>query len=255
MKKNMFQILIVTTNRNDTLFLKKMNVTKNAIICNQCNSIGYIENNQNVKMYNYNDKGVGKNRNHALMNATSDIALLADDDITYYDNYEEIICESFFKYKNADVLIFNLEDSSNERYIIKKSFKVNYYNFMRFGAVRIAFKVNKVKLNTIYFNEFFGGGCKYSHGEDTLFLKKCLDANLKIYAIPLYIGIINYNRPSTWNVGYNDKYFSDQGKLYKCITPRFWKLLCIQDTIRHRKTYKSKHVLKKMIEGGKQIEI
>ena len=45
-------------------------------------------------------------------------------------------------------------------------------------------------------------------------------------------------RPSCWNLGYDDKYLIDQGILYKTISRRWWKLLCLQDALRRHGSYK-----------------
>ena len=63
----------------------------------------------------------------------------------------------------------------------------------------------------------FGGGAKYSAGEDSIFLKSCLDNGLKIYAVPYALAFLNDDRPSTWFNGYTDKYFFDKGVLYSCL--------------------------------------
>lgn len=42
---------------------------------------------------------------------------------------------------------------------------------------------------------------------------------------------------TSWNIGYGEKYLIDQGILYKTMSRRWNKILCLQDAIRHRKTY------------------
>ena len=53
-------------------------------------------------------------------------------------------------------------------------------------------------IHGIYFNQCFGGGTEYSHGEDNLFLTDCLRKGLKIYAYPEYIAKLTEERKSTW---------------------------------------------------------
>ena len=88
-----------------------------------------------------------------------------------------------------------------------------------------------------FFNQCFGGGTEHSHGEDNLFLTACLKNGLKIYAVPTELAELTEERKSTWNCGYDEKYFKDQGALYKAISNRWWKLLCLQDAVRHSKRY------------------
>ena len=72
------QVLVATMNQKDHSLIKKMNIKTNAIIGNQC-SINSIENfmvgNQEIKYLNFSERGVGLNRNNALMRANADICV------------------------------------------------------------------------------------------------------------------------------------------------------------------------------------
>ena len=37
--------------------------------------------------------------------------------------------------------------------------------------------------------------------------------------------------------GYDEKYLRDQGVLYRTMSRRLWKLLCLQDAVRHHREY------------------
>ena len=73
------QILVATMNQTDIKkLLEKMNISTEAIITNQTDEFLYYEikhKNNNIKIYNLNEKGVGLNRNNALMRADADIIL------------------------------------------------------------------------------------------------------------------------------------------------------------------------------------
>lgn len=235
------QVLVATMNQIDFSLIEKMNIKTDAIVGNQCkkNSIEEIMiNGKKIRYLNFKEKGVGLNRNNALMRAEADIVLFADDDMIYDANYEKIIKNAFQKYPKADVLVFNLHEKNVTRHIITKPGKVNYFNYLRYGTARIAVRLKSIKENGIYFNQCFGGGTEHCHGEDNLFLTECLKHGLKIYAVPEYIATLTEERESTWNKGYDEKYFRDQGILYHTISRRWWKLLCLQDAVRHRKQYK-----------------
>ena len=234
------QVLVAAMNQHDHSLLKKMNIQSDAIIGNQCekNEIeNFKYNNHNITYLSFNERGVGLNRNNCLMRATGDICLFADDDMFYVNNYPKIVVDAYKKIPNADVIIFNLIEENSTRFVIKKISKVNYFNYLRYGTARISFKLKSVKSNGIYFNQCFGGGTEHSHGEDNLFLTSCLNKHLKIYAVPISIATLTNERKSTWENGYDKKYLTDQGILYKTISFRYWKLLCLQDAIRHRKKY------------------
>ena len=234
------QVLVAAMNQNDHSLLDKMNIQSDVIVRNQCNynSIEKFDYNGHSATYlNFAERGVGLNRNNALMRATGDICLFADDDMVYVDNYCDIILDAFKQFPDADVIIFNLAEEIPTRYVIKNVEKIGYLNYLRYGTARVAFKLKSVRENGIYFNQCFGGGTEHCHGEDNIFLADCLKAKLKIYAVPKTIAKLTEERESTWNSGYDEKYLIDQGCLYRAISRKWWKLLCLQDAIRHAKLY------------------
>lgn len=252
------QVLVATMNQNNHSLLEKMNIRSDVIVGNQCerNEIENFEFNNNcVKWLSFNEKGVGLNRNNALMRSDSDICLIADDDMWYYDDYCEIVEKAFSRHPDADIIIFNLEEKESSRYVIPKDMKVNKLNYLRYGTARIAFKLKSIKNNGIYFNECFGGGTRYCHGEDNLFLTSCLNHKLKIYAVPEYIAKLNDDRASTWNKGYDEKYLKDQGALYRAISRKHWRFLCLQDSLRRCSSYNRKwtEAYKLMKQGAKEF--
>lgn len=236
------QVLVAAMHQEDHSLLPKMNIQSDVIVGNQCdkNSVETFDYNGHKATYlNFAERGVGLNRNNALMRATGDICLFADDDMEYVNNYSGIVQDAFNQFLDADVIIFNLEEDEPTRYVINKIEKVGYLNYLRYGTARVAFKLKSVRENGIYFNQCFGGGTEHCHGEDNIFLTDCLKAGLKIYAVPQTIAKLTEERESTWNSGYDDKYLIDQGCLYRAISRRWWKLLCFQDAIRRgKKDYK-----------------
>lgn len=236
------QVLVAAMHQKDHALLEKMHLKTDAIIANQCdfNSVEDFEwNGHKIRYLNFAERGVGLNRNNALMRATGDICLFADDDMVYVDDYVEKVRSAFENFPDADVIAFNLIEPKITRYVIKKAYKVGFLNYLRFGTARVAVRLKSVREKGIYFNQCFGGGTEHSHGEDNIFLTDCLRKGLKMYAVPEYIAKLTEERSSTWKSGYNEKYFKDQGALYKMISPRLWKILCLQDALRHRKLYGS----------------
>lgn len=233
------EVLVATTDEDKFNLHNKMNIKTDAIIGNQSsfNDVNTIYDNGNeIKYLTFNEKGVGLNRNNCLMRATADICLIADDDMVYFDDYEEIVLKSFYQNPYADVIIFNVESTDEFNYTIKKKHKINYFNYMRYGTVRIAFRRKSIQKNAIYFNLFFGGGAEHSAGEDVLFLTEILKKNLRVIAVPETIAKLTDERESTWFKGYNKKFFEDKGVLYYYISKKWYLLLCLQFAIRyHRK--------------------
>lgn len=251
------QVLVAAMNQTDCSLVKKMNIKTDAIIGNQCdyNSVEIIDDGNNRIVYlNFNERGVGLNRNNALMRADADICLFADDDMVYDDNYAETVKQAFLENPDADVVLFNLREKVPIRKLITRKSRVGYLNYLRYGTARVAIRLNSVKKHGIYFNQCFGGGTQYCHGEDNLFLNACLKNRLKIIAVPEFIATLTEERASSWNNGYDDKYIHDQGVLYRALSRRWWRLLCLQDAFRRHKSYNRRwlQAYRIMCEGAKQ---
>lgn len=252
------QVLVAAMHQTDRSLPEKMNIKTDAIIGNQCdrNEVEEFEwNGHKIKYLSFAERGVGLNRNNALMRADADICLFADDDMVYEDDYVETVLKAFEENPKADVIVFNLIEPVPTRFIIQKPSKVGYLNYLRYGTARVAFRLKSVRDSGIYFNQCFGGGTEHSHGEDNIFLTDCLKKKLKIYAVPKYIAKLTEERESSWDCGYNDKYIKDQGALYRAISHKWWKLLCLQDAVRKHKTYgRSLWSVYKMMKQGARPE-
>lgn len=248
------QVLVSTMNRdkNGGDLYREMNIQTDAIICNQTNFYEVAQPHSKLIVISQKEVGLSKSRNVLISHAKSEICLIADDDVVYDDNLEETILNAFEKYKDADLIIFNLKNLG-ERFIISEDFKVGEINYQRFGSVRIAFKRDSIMMINVKFNELFGAGSKYESGEDTLFLKACLDKNLKIFAVSDYIGKLEENRESTWFRGKGEKFYHDKGALFKALYPKTWLLWCAQFVIRKKPTHDNLTKLKaykQMIRGA-----
>ena len=230
------QVLVTTMHcRNVASLLQQMKV-KNAMVGNQTDK-NLIYQVDGTTVYDFQEKGVGLNRNNLWMRTEADYVLFGDDDLVYVDDYEEKVLNAFAKYPDADVIVFNLEETKKERYVIENDFRVKYHNFMRFGAARIAVKTSSLRLHGILFNTSFGGGTPHSNGEDTLFLHACLRAKLHVYAVSETIAKLTEARASTWFKGFNKKYLYDKGILYYVMSPRMYWFLNLQDALRHHRSY------------------
>lgn len=250
------QVLVATMHQTDHTLPGKMHITTDAIIANQCdrNCVeAYTENGNRFLFLNFAERGVGLNRNNALMRADGDICLFADDDMVYDDDYAETVKKAFAENPNADVIIFNLREKRSARYHIRRKVRVGYWNYLRYGTARVAVRLEKVRKCGIFFNQCFGGGTEHCHGEDNLFLHDCLRRGLKVIAVPMCIATLTDARESSWNRGYNEKYLLDQGALYRTISRRWWRLLCLQDAVRRSKSYKMRwdKAYRTMVTGAK----
>lgn len=236
------EVLVSTMNSKDMSIYDDMNITSDAIIINQCDKNDYeekVKDNKLIRMYSFNEKGVGKSRNNALMRSTGDICMMADDDMVYVDGYEDIVINAFKANPNVDMIVFNVRVHNNNgtKERVKKNQRVRFYNCLKYGTVTFAFRRKKVYQENIFFSLLFGGGAKYGAGEDSLFIWDCIKKGLKVYSNKNVIADV-YNYDSTWFKGYNKKYFIDKGALFAALSKRFSSLLILQFAIRRRKMYR-----------------
>jgi glycosyltransferase involved in cell wall biosynthesis len=254
------QAMVATMHQQDHDLLQKMNIQTDAIVGNQCDRDEvekFIYREHQIAWYSFSERGVGLNRNNALMRANADIALFADDDMVYVENYPKIIKKAFEELPDADVIIFDLKYPKEDRPPIKKIKCLKKKECMRFGAARFAVRVSKIHLHGVSFNLCFGGGAKYSSGEDTLFLNDCIDKGLKVYSYPAVIAHLQDERESTWFQGYNDKFFFDRGVLYALIDRKFCDIFALYHCFKHRKRYSAygwKNAWKQMRLGMQQVK-
>ena len=234
------QVLVAAMHQTDTSLLQKMNIQSDAIIGNQCdtNDVKSFQwNGHEITYLSFAERGLSRNRNNALIRANADICLLADDDMRYFDGYVETVNRIFEQNPTTDVIIFNIKEPIATRSVTQKPTKVSWFNYLRFGSVRIAFRLNAIRENAIFFNQCFGAGTSRGFGEDNLFLTACLRNRLKIVAVPVAIAELTEERPSTWFTGYDKTYLKNKGRLFRAISRRWYWFLCLQDALRHGKKY------------------
>lgn len=240
-KSNRMESLISTMGTKPKDLCEKMNLQTDAIIINQTDRVGYTElihKNNNIREYSFMERGVGRSRNAALMRAKGDICLMADDDMVYVNDYPHLVEEAYKRHPDADMIIFNVRIHTKDATIekVKKSGKVNFFNSLKYGTVTFTFKKESIYKKTIFFSLLFGGGAKYSNGEDSIFLWDCLKKGLKVYAVEDTIADV-YNEESSWFTGYNEKFFFDRGALFEALSPRNSRWLIYQYALRKNRQY------------------
>lgn len=236
------QVLVACMHQKDDSLYREMNLQTDAILANQCDEYSYKTYDEpdgsKVELVSTATRGVGVNRNFALMYASADICLLADDDVVYCDNYEETIIEFYRNHPDADVVIFNFvvtRNGSEPRNIINKTQKLKSKK-LSFGTYAISVRRSAIEWHNIFFHRQFGGGTAHSCGEDSMFLNDCFDKGLTVYVCDKTLGKVNH-KESTWFDGYTDKYFVDKGVLFYSLVG--WKSLpiAVYHCIKHRKEY------------------
>jgi len=241
-------------------FLDMMNIQTDIIIGNQCDhneNDMFLHNDNHVTVLSRAERGVGKNRNTCLFYSNADIILFADNDVCYYDGYGTKIEEYYNSHPDADVVIFNFKEKREDEPIHDiniKNQKAHLKDITKFGTWAVTAKRESVLKKRISFSLLFGGGAKYSCGEDSLFLTDCYKAGLNIYLSNETLGEV-VHKESTWYTGITEKYIFDKGALFKAMSPKMYKVFIVRHAVKHRDIYASvastKNVIQIMFKGAK----
>ncbi len=233
------QVLVATMHQQDTSLAENMNIRCDALLANQADREAFtVEDTPHGRrrMITTATRGVGLNRNIALLAATADILLLADDDVVYNDDMPAAVEAAFAALPKADVIVFGVDilkkGEITPRHISKVR-RLRVHNAMRYGTYRIAVRRRAVVDHNITFHQSFGGGCPFSAGEDSLFLKSCFNSGLRVYAYPYTLGTCCKDT-SSWFRGCNEKYFYDKGVLVRKLFPRTAYLMALYFGIRFK---------------------
>ena len=223
-KPSELEVLVATMGQHDLSLARAMNLQADAVIGNQCGTWGYTEQQTadgRIRMISTGTRGVGVNRNLAIQLSRADILLFADDDVVYYDGALQAVKDAFDELPEADVIFFGMDMTRNGQVFDKRRNKVrriHLWNALKYGAARMAVRREAILKKRVSFSNLFGGGCIYCCGEDTIFIRDCLKAGLRLYSHSAVLGRCAKDS-STWFSGFNDKYFFDRGAMLACAFP------------------------------------
>ena len=211
------ELLVSAVEKDPRSLAEAMKIASDAVIVNQCDHHGYTawkENGREIRCFSMEERGVGLSRNTALLFAEEDIVLFSDEDIRFDEGYEKKVLEAFLKNPDADVITFNFRvDERRATYHNAGERRIRWYNYGRYPTYSVAARLSALRKSNVSFSLLFGGGARYSNGEDSLFLHDCLKKRLHLYTSAEELGEEEY-RESTWFKGYNEKFFVDRGVLY-----------------------------------------
>ncbi len=231
------QLLVAAMNREPLALAEEMGIDSDAVIVSQGERYAYEElrwKEHDIRCFHMAERGVGLSRNHSLLRADADISLFSDEDIIYEPGYEQKVLAAFEEHPQADLLFFNVRAMpGRETYHNEGIGRVRWYNSGRYPTYSLAVRTRRVHQKNITFSLLFGGGAKYSAGEDSLFIRDCLKAGLKAYKVPVTIGH-ERERESTWFTGYNEKFFYDRGVLYHYLYGHLARPMALRFLMSHR---------------------
>ena len=252
------QVLVASMNQQDFSLVDEMNIQTDAIIANQTAQNGFdkkVYDFGQVMMISTQTRGVGLNRNVALLASEADILLFSDDDMCYYDGALTGVKKAFSRNPSADVIIFSVDITQNGQIVERRygrNRRAHIWNTMKFGTYAIAIRRKSLIKANLKFHESFGGGCPFSCGEDSLFIKTCFDRSLKVYTNEYVLGSRSKDS-SSWFSGYTKKYVYDKGVLLSFLFPRLKYLLAVYYSYRlkNKASFSFEKTMKLMITGIK----
>jgi glycosyltransferase involved in cell wall biosynthesis len=208
------EVLCATMHQQGFEKYTAMHLETDAVFANQGDDHRVAEttiNGHRVIMVTTPYRGVGNNRNMAILHATGDLLMFADDDMIYLDGYAKGVEEAFEQNPAADMMVFQYVTDSHRKMVpVSKVSRVRWWNFMRYGTVSFAIRRERLLEANLMFTQLFGGGSRYCAGEDNMFLRDALKKGLKVFAHPFVIAYVNKD-DSTWFKGYDERYFFDNG--------------------------------------------
>lgn len=231
------QVLASVMNETPRELAERMRLESEAVIINQCDRLGYEEleyKGHCLRFYSFPERGVGRSRNEAILRAEGDICLFSDGDIVYEPGYAQAVAAEFERRPDADMILFNVTVEEERRtYHITERKRVHWYNCGRYGAVSFALRRESLLSSGVTFSLLFGGGARYSNGEDSLFLKEFMDKGYSVYTAPVTIAREAAGE-STWFQGYNEKFFHDRGVLYRYLYGKLARMMALRFLLAHR---------------------
>jgi GT2 family glycosyltransferase len=217
-KSEHLEILISTMRKTTLSFLSEMFSQSsilgfNILIINQTIEDELLESDvENIRVINSCEKGLPQSRNIALENASEAICLIADDDVKYVENFNEIILLAFKKHEDADIITFQMNDDEGQLFRdYQDIIKHNKDTIYTANSVVIAFRLDSV-VNKVKFNTNFGLGAKFQVGNEYVFLRNALRAGLNIYFEPKVI--LSHPKFSSGQDVSNDRLIYGRSALY-----------------------------------------
>ncbi len=176
-------------------------------------------------------KGLSKNRNIALSNASAPLLLVSDDDVVYTKERLQSVINAFETHPEADILTFRYESSSHSKFYPASQCNLStpekgYY----LTSFEIAMRKDSVR-GKIWFNENFGIGGMFPFGEEDVFLKDCLSSGLKGLFIPMTINRHDGSTTSSRNLMLPSRP-QTKGAVFLHIHPHSWPLRMISHALR-----------------------
>ncbi len=211
------EIILSCMHQHNMDIVMQSNIKGDVLIINQCDENKTEEqtfattDGQSfcARMISTTTRGLSRSRNMAIENARGDILQISDDDEWFEDDYQEKILRAYEQYPQADVILFKI--GTTMKNFPDKPYRMGCITFLRSSSWQISFRRERILEKGIRFDEMMGSGTGNGGGEETMFLRSCLDHGLWIHYVPDLIASLNESSTSQWFDGFNEKFFFDRG--------------------------------------------
>lgn len=235
------EVLVTTMHQQDTKKYREMNLQTDAVIANQTDRNFYTEEciaGNCAKLVSTDTRGLSRNRNIALSFSSGKLLLFTDDDVTFYDGYDQLVLHEFREHPEADAIRFEMHVSAiaAEKDVrhpkAPECFRpATRREISRYGICGLVIKKSVLKKHCLHFNEDFGSGTENYCGEDTIFLQQILNRKIRLYLSPTIIASIDKSQ-STWFQGFDEKRFYVNGKVLAAAYPRLAGLMAVRSSFK-----------------------
>lgn len=148
-----------------------------------------------IHVFHLEGRGLSRNRNNCLRQASADICLICDDDCRYTEQGLRSIIETFSANPSTDVATFKMHSPNSKHYpktdCRLKGTITSYYP----SSVEIAFRRSSIQ-GRLQFNEHFGLGAQLFHCcEEEIFIHDAQALGLHCHFYPTVI--VEHDHPTT----------------------------------------------------------
>lgn len=171
-----------------------------------------------VTIHYLEGKGLSRSRNEAIKKSTGNIAIIADDDVTYNNAYFDKVLEVYRNNPTLEVACFKIKTTDSE--LEYKNYPETDHNLALniphyISSIEITFKPGIIKEKDIVFDTRFGLGSGFlPAGEEDIFINDCLAKKVKVYYFPYYIVNHSFTSSGKKRKNHSNKTAHIRGGLY-----------------------------------------
>lgn len=152
-------------------------------------SIPEFLNRTDIEVITSYTKGLSKSRNLGIKHCKTPYALIADDDVRYFEDSFDTIIKTFENRADLDLAMFKIKTPPGDpeykkypenAYVLKEESHI-------FSSIEIAFRLSSIRQHKIKFDRRFGLGSYIPRGEELFFVLDTISKKLHCMYFPYFI--------------------------------------------------------------------